>query len=142
MPWIKSKEKDLKIRGLFGEKRKGTRMNKRKKGAAYEEIAASYLENYGIHIIKRNYRIRQGEVDLIGEDASHLIFFEVKYRKNNGYGAPYLAVSEGKKRKISTVSRHYLWYFPTNKQVRYDVVCICDTHIQWYKNAFDYRGNW
>ena len=43
-------------------------MNRRKAGTAYEEIAANYLRKQGIRIIDRNYRVSQGEVDLIGEE--------------------------------------------------------------------------
>lgn len=115
-------------------------MNKRRMGTAYEEVAAAYLRTQGIKIIKKNYRIKQGEVDLIGEDASHLIFFEVKYRKDLQYGEPYLSITEAKKRKISNVSRYYLWRYPTGKQIRYDVICICKEKISWFQNAFEYQG--
>ena len=115
-------------------------MNQRKRGTAYEEIAASYLIRQKIRIIKKNYRIRQGEVDLIGEDASHLIFFEVKFRSNDRYGEPELAISVNKIKRISRVAEHYLMCFPTRKQVRYDVISICDQRITWYKNAFNHNG--
>ena len=40
-------------------------MNKREIGAAYEEAAAVFLEKKGVRILERNFRCRQGEIDLI-----------------------------------------------------------------------------
>lgn len=123
-----------------GEKRKGPEMNYRKQGASYEEIAASYLKEQGIKIIKKNYRIRQGEVDLIGEDTSHLIFIEIKYRKTAKFGEPFEAVSLLKQKKICKAAEHYLLKYGTKKQIRYDVVSILGEHISWYRNAFYHQG--
>ena len=75
-------------------------MNSKKTGTAYEEIAANYLRKQGIHIITMNYRITQGEVDLIGEDKENIIFIEVKYRKTASYGEPWEAVSIHKQKQI------------------------------------------
>ena len=55
-------------------------MNRRTTGTAYEQIAADYIKKYGIRIREMNYRISQGEVDIIGEDKDCIIFIEVKYR--------------------------------------------------------------
>ena len=63
-------------------------MNKREVGAAYEEAAAVFLEKNGVRILERNFRCRQGEIDLIGRDGEYLVFFEVKYRKNADAGFP------------------------------------------------------
>ena len=115
-------------------------MNRRKKGTVYEEIAALYLKEKEINIIKKNYRIRQGEVDLIGEDTSHLIFFEVKFRSSNQYGEPVLSVTKDKMRRISKVAEYFLMRYPTDKQVRYDIISICGEEIIWYKNAFYHIG--
>ena len=58
-------------------------MNTREKGAAYEQIAAQYLQKHGITIVERNYRNRRGEIDLIGKDGDYTVFIEVKYRKDS-----------------------------------------------------------
>ena len=49
-------------------------MNKRDVGTFYEDIAAEYIRNNGGKIIKRNYRSRQGEIDIIARDGDYLCF--------------------------------------------------------------------
>ena len=75
-------------------------MNRRKIGAAYEEAAAVFLEKNGVHILEKNFRCRQGEIDLIGRDGEYLVFFEVKYRKSADLGLPAEAVGAAKQRRI------------------------------------------
>ena len=115
-------------------------MNRRQKGTFYEEIASSYLQKHGIRIIEKNYRIKQGEVDLIGEDASHLIFFEVKYRKDKEFGEPWESVFVEKRKRIGKVALQYIYSRKVKKQVRYDVISICGDEISWFKNAFYHEG--
>lgn len=117
-------------------------MNKRKAGAAYEQIAADYLKRQGVRIVEQNYRTTQGEVDLIGETKEFLIFIEVKYRKNADFGSPLEAVSKQKQQKISQVARQYCYSKRIQKQVRYDVVGICGEEITWIQNAFEHQGWW
>ena len=117
-------------------------MNRRKAGTAYEEIAANYLKKQGIRIIDRNYRISQGEVDLIGEEKETIIFIEVKYRNTASYGEPWEAVSIHKQKKICKVARQYCYSRRIKKQVRYDIVSICGEEIVWFQNAFEHLGEY
>ena len=117
-------------------------MNKRKTGTAYEEIAADYLRKKGIHILVMNYRVSQGEVDIIGEDKENIIFIEVKYRKTASYGEPWEAVSIHKQKKICSVARQYCYTKRIKKQIRYDVISICGEEISWFQNAFEHTGPW
>ncbi len=117
-------------------------MNRRKTGTAYERIAADYLRKRGIKIIEVNYRISQGEVDLIGEDKENIIFIEVKFRKTASYGQPWEAVSGNKRKKICNVARQFCYCRKIKKQIRYDVVSICGDEIFWFQNAFEHVGAW
>jgi Holliday junction resolvase-like predicted endonuclease len=40
-------------------------MNKRQTGSRYEETAAAFLTSKGYRVLERNFRCRQGEIDLI-----------------------------------------------------------------------------
>ena len=70
-------------------------------GRKYEEKAAELLEKQGYFILERNYRCKQGEIDLIGKEGEYLCFIEVKYRSDLSYGSPLEAVTKAKQRKIS-----------------------------------------
>lgn len=140
-----------------GEKQ-NARMNKRKKGTQKEALAAAYLGRNGVKIVRRNYRVRQGEIDLIGwEEACEatrgrekksrtLVFFEVKYRKSRGKGSALEAVTPAKQRQISRVSLFFLnqYHISDKVPIRYDVVAIDGNEngedITWVKNAFPFMG--
>ena len=49
-----------------------------------EEKACNYLKKNNYKIIERNFRCRQGEIDIIAKDLSknELVFIEVKTRLN------------------------------------------------------------
>lgn len=115
-------------------------MNKREVGAAYEEAAAVFLEKNGVRILERNFRCRQGEIDLIGREGEYLVFFEVKYRKNADAGFPAEAVGTVKQRKICRAAKYYLYrkHYGESVPVRFDVIAVCAERVNWYQNAFDY----
>ena len=113
-------------------------MNTRKKGAAYEQVAAVYLQNHGVRILERNYRNRRGEIDLIGKDGEYTVFIEVKYRKDDEKGSPAEAVNFAKQKTICKVADYYRMTHGMGEfsAVRYDVVAREGEIITWYKNAF------
>ena len=119
-------------------------MNKRSVGDDTELLACEYLKSQGAIIIERNFRSRQGEVDIIALDGKYLCFIEVKYRKDVKYGQPQEAVSYYKQKRICKVSEFYLYskYKSLDIPIRYDVVAISQKDnifaFKWIKNAFDY----
>lgn len=115
-------------------------MNKRKTGSSYEEMAVQYLKRHNLKILERNYRIRQGEVDIIALDEEVLVFFEVKYRKNSEHGYPAEAVTPAKQYRICRVAGQYCCSKHIERQVRYDVISICNDEITWYRDAFTHIG--
>ena len=83
-------------------------MNKRDVGTFYEDIAAEYIRNNGGKIVKRNYRSRQGEIDIIARDGDYLCFVEVKYRAGDKYGDALEAVGFAKQKAVCKVSKVYI----------------------------------
>ena len=63
-------------------------MNNGTLGAWGEEKAAEFLQKKGYRILARNYRVRTGELDLVAETESFLVFVEVKLRKNAALRLP------------------------------------------------------
>lgn len=116
------------------------RMNTRAVGADKEESAGQYLSQNGIRIKERNFRCRQGEIDIIGYDGEYLVFFEVKYRKDASKGSAAEAVDYRKQKKICRVADYYRMMHgcPDNVPIRFDVVAMDGGGIKWIKNAFDY----
>ncbi len=115
-------------------------MNKRETGTRYEALAAEYLEENDVRIIKRNYRDRRGEIDIIGLHQGYLVFFEVKYRKNASSGSASEAVGPHKQRQICRTADRFLFSneIPLDSPVRFDVVAIDGNEITWIRNAFPY----
>lgn len=116
-------------------------MNKRETGTAYETVACCYLEQHGFLTAQRNFRCRQGEIDIIGMHEGYLVFAEVKYRATDRKGTPEEAVNRSKQIRICRSADCYRMFhnYPDDWPVRYDVITICgkeNDRIHWYKNAF------
>ncbi len=113
-------------------------MNNRAAGTAKEQKAAEYLESQGLKVRERNYRSRQGEIDIIGYHEGYLVFVEVKYRGGTGRGYAAEAVNPLKQRKICRVADYYRYTHGLGEDtaVRYDVVAIQGEKIEWLQNAF------
>lgn len=76
-------------------------------GISGEEAAVKILKKHGYKIIERNYRTRQGEIDIIAKDGEYTCFVEVKFRKNDDFGAPGDFIDERKQRKIIKTAQYY-----------------------------------
>ncbi len=115
-------------------------MNKRRVGTFYEERACEYLKKHGIIILKMNYRCKMGEIDIIGKDGNCVVFFEVKYRRNDDYGHAFFAVDTKKQYRICRCATCFCMQNAWVSEFRYDVIGISDTKIEWMKDAFSHRG--
>lgn len=84
-------------------------MFKRKldEGNRGEEIAAKYLADKGYEIIRRNFRIRGGEIDIIAIDDGVLAFVEVKTRTSNQFGTGLEAIGFYKLKALIRTSQIY-----------------------------------
>ena len=117
-------------------------MNKRKTGTVWELRARTYLSEKGVRIVEKNFRNRHGEIDLIGYHEGYLVFFEVKYRKNNCKGTPEEAVGFAKQKQICQVASFYRYVHKVSwdMPIRYDVIAIEGDEIRWHQNAFAHIG--
>lgn len=116
---------------------------KKEKGDLGEGAVCDYLNNRGFHILKRNFRCRMGEIDIIASDRVHILFVEVKLRSRGGIGAPREYVTAAKQRKIISAAMFYLSGNGCSLQPRFDVAEVLlgrdedIKDIQYYENAFE-----
>lgn len=78
------------------------------KGRRGEERAAAALAQAGYAIVRRNYRSRAAEIDIIAEKDGCLYFVEVKLRRGAAFGSAAEQVSPAKRRKIAAQAELYL----------------------------------
>ena len=115
-------------------------MNTRKQGAQKEEQVCACLLSKGVKIMERNFRNRQGEIDIIGYDGGYLVFLEVKYRSGKSRGSAAEAVGSAQQRKICRVADCYrvIHRCPEDTPIRFDVVAVDGEEMNWIKDAFSY----
>ena len=83
-------------------------MHSRDIGALGEKIAAEYLTGLGYVIRERNFRSREGEIDIIAEKDDFLVFIEVRTRTSNSYGTPEESVTTQKKERLIALAEAYI----------------------------------
>jgi len=88
--------------------------NLQKTGALGEHYVAQYIERLGGKILDRNWRIREGEVDIVAEEDRVLLFVEVKTRRSIAYGDPLEAITAAKafrlqRLALAWMSVHGVW---------------------------------
>ena len=83
-------------------------MHARDIGALGEKIAAEHLTGLGYKIRERNFRSREGEIDIIAEKDDFLVFIEVRTRTSNSYGTPEESVTTQKKERLIALAEAYI----------------------------------
>lgn len=113
------------------------------RGQAAEDAALRFLESQGCTLLRRNYRCRRGEIDLVMRDRGSLVFVEVRARSSDAYGGAAASVGRSKQRRLVAAARHFLMTHPREARLpaRFDVVAICgpggDNSPHWIRAAFD-----
>jgi putative endonuclease len=93
-------------------------------GAWGESLAAGYLAKKRYKLVAANYRCRFGEIDLIVQNRTHLVFVEVKLRKNSRFAQAREYVDSAKQDRLRVTASLYLSENPTKLQPRFDVIEI------------------
>lgn len=108
------------------------------RGRAAEALAARHLEDHGLVVLERNFRIRGGEIDLVCRDGRSLVFVEVRLRSRGDYGGAAASITAAKRRRIVLAARHYLAGRP-GVDCRFDCVLLDrldPAGIEWIRDAF------
>ena len=94
-------------------------------GARGERIAAAFLTDAGLRLLDRNWRCRDGELDLVARDGDAIVFCEVKTRRGTGYGHPVEAVTRAKQRRLRLLAQRWLAAHDEHApDLRFDVVGV------------------
>ncbi|MFC1766955.1 YraN family protein [Candidatus Margulisiibacteriota bacterium] len=111
-------------------------------GRTGEELAAQHLSQKGYEIIKRNFRVPGGEIDIIAKDRGVLVFIEVKNYSYKNFYLPMYSVGYKKRLSIYRAAEEYLYRNDImNNDCRFDIVWIYKDEeklqrIELIKNAF------
>jgi putative endonuclease len=100
-------------------------VNRRALGAHGEQLAGSWYTDRGYTVLDRNWRCRQGELDLVLERDGVVVFCEVKTRTSDAFGIGAEAVTRDKQLRIRRLAGEWLAAHERHaRELRFDVVSI------------------
>jgi putative endonuclease len=110
-------------------------------GTRGEEAVARWYEERGYVVASRNWRVREGELDLVLQRGRTLVFCEVKTRRGDAFGTPFEAVTMTKQRRIRTLAVRWLSeHRVRSKELRFDVAAVLErdavTEVEVIESAF------
>lgn len=106
-------------------------------GASGEAAVASWYEDRGYEIVVRNWRCRDGELDLVVRDGRMFVFCEVKTRTSDAFGAPVEAVTKAKQARLRRLAARWLTEAPLRpREIRFDVASVTGDGIEVLEGAF------
>lgn len=105
-------------------------------GALGENVAVRHLRAAGYEIVERNFRTREGELDVIAVDERALVFCEVRTRVAGGTGGPagpLDSIGPSKRRRIRRMAARWLAARPGaatrpgRQELRFDAIGVTVT---------------
>jgi putative endonuclease len=106
-------------------------------GRAGEDRVAAWYEGRGYEVLDRNWRCRDGELDVVAGKGRTLVVCEVKTRSSLAYGHPAEAVTWQKQRRIRGLAARWIAERGVRpKEVRFDVACVLPTSVEVIEAAF------
>jgi putative endonuclease len=104
-----------------------------------ETAACKLLQAHHLKILARNFRCKQGEIDIIAQDGDTLVFVEVRHRSHSGFGNGIDSVTKHKQRKIIKTAYVYLQQHQLFEKhpCRFDIVSAASLdQLHWIRDAF------
>ena len=96
--------------------------DQKERGNWGEDRAARYLRLHGYRIVERNFRCRQGEIDIIARKGEIVAFVEVKQRKSADFGEAREFVTYAKQHRVIAAAELWLLKTGSELQPRFDVI--------------------
>jgi putative endonuclease len=86
-----------------------TKRNNLATGAFGEEVTTRYVTAQGHEIMDRNWRIREGEIDIVSMSSDGIFHFvEVKTRSSLAFGHPFEAINKDKAHRMQRLALAWL----------------------------------
>ena len=107
---------------------------RRATGLNGEDAVAEWYRASGYEIVDRNWRVREGEIDVIAQRAGEVVFCEVKTRRSDAFGVPAEAVTPRKQQRLRLLARHWLAGSDARpRALRFDVASVTPTDAGGWK---------
>jgi putative endonuclease len=115
--------------------------SRRDTGNRGEDAAARWYLDRGYEVLDRNWRCREGEIDLVARRDRTVVFCEVKTRTTDRFGTGAESVSAAKCRRIRRLATRWLAQRGTGRlgttmDVRFDVVSLTAGAMEVIEDAF------
>ncbi len=106
-------------------------------GMTGEDAVAAWYEANGYVVVERNWRRREGELDLIVRKGRNYVFCEVKTRSSEAFGAPAEAVGRVKQNRIRHLAAQWLSEATVRAVgIRFDVASVLGGEVEVLEGAF------
>ena len=93
-------------------------------GQRGERLAEQHLVDSGSHIMARNWRCCEGELDLVAREGDCLVLIEVRTRRGHGMGSPEESIVPAKQARLIRLAEAYVQATDWQGDWRIDVVAI------------------
>ena len=106
-------------------------------GARGEALAARWYEARGYTVVDRNWRCREGEIDLVLARGTTIVICEVKTRSSAAYGTPAEAVTRTKQLRLRRLAMRWIDAHEVRPSgLRFDVAGVVGTTVEVIEAAF------
>ena len=115
-----------------------------------EDFVTEWLADKGFEIVRRNFFVRGGEIDIIAKKDDLLIFVEVRAWDHQYWpdSSPVMTIKRPKMRRIVKAARYFMMKSGIEEYkvfIRFDVAGVIrkdkSFEIDYYEAAFDSEGN-
>ena len=98
---------------------------RRSLGSAGEDAVARWYSARGYEVVARNWRVREGEIDLVLRTGRTIVFCEVKTRRGDAFGSPFDAVTRTKQQRLRGLAVRWLAEHRVRAaEMRFDVAAV------------------
>jgi len=106
-------------------------------GSYGENLAARWYQQRGYVVVDRNWRCREGEIDLVLLRGRIIVFCEVKTRSSDTYGSPASAVTPTKQARLRKLGLRWIDAHDLRPGgLRFDVACVIGRDVNVIESAF------